>query len=103
MLEGKPQGKGGVLGRVTQLTGCHRKAAIRLLNREARPVSGQGRGRARTYGLEMAAAMEVMWEAGNHLCRKRLQPFLPEMVGSLYCLRPANTFVLAGRIGYLVP
>ncbi len=72
--------KKGILDEFTRVTGYHRKAVIRLLTREPKSLSGRRRGRPRTYGLEVATALKVMWEASDHLCSKRLQPFLPELV-----------------------
>ena len=45
-MKGSRKENGLFLEEFTLLTGCHRKAAIRLLNREARSVSGQGWGKA---------------------------------------------------------
>ncbi len=64
-------------------TGLHRKAAIRLLNRQSRPVGQRKSGRPRLYALAVAAALRVAWEAADRLCSKRFRPFLPELVGIL--------------------
>jgi hypothetical protein len=69
-----------MLDEFTKVTGLHRKAAIRLLKRLSQPRAGQRRGRPRKYGRGVAEALRVAWEAGDRLCSKRLQPFLPEMV-----------------------
>ena len=69
-----------MLNEFTQVTGLHRKAAIRLLNRPSRPGTGRRRGRPRKYGTGAAEALRVVWEASDRLCSKRLQPFLAEMV-----------------------
>ena len=37
----------------------------------------------RQYGEEVTAVLKVVWEVTNRLCNKRLQPFLPELVGIL--------------------
>ena len=73
--------KGKMLDEFTQVTGLHRKAAIRLLNRPSRLKTGRQRGgRPRKYGTGAAEALRVVWEASDRLCSKRLQPFLAEMV-----------------------
>ncbi len=72
--------KGKMLDEFVQVTGLHRKAAIRLLNRVNPLTSGKRRGRKRKYGPEEAEALRGVWEASDRLCSKRLQPFLPEMV-----------------------
>jgi len=72
--------KGKMLDEFTQVTGLHRKAAIRLLNRRGQPVVGKRRGRKRKYGTGVTEALRVVWEASDRLCSRRLQPFLPEMI-----------------------
>jgi hypothetical protein len=69
-----------MLDEFIQVTGFHRKAAIRLLNRVSRLTSGKRRGRKRKYGSEVAEALKEVWEASDRLCSKRLKPFIPEMV-----------------------
>jgi len=72
--------KGKILDEFMQVTGLHRKAAIRLINRVDRPRTGKRRGRPRRYGPDVAGMLKVIWEASDRLCSKRLWPFLPEMV-----------------------
>lgn len=72
--------KGHILEEFTRVTGYHRQAAIRLLGRASRAPAAPRRGRPRQYGPEVAAALEVAWEAMDHLCSRRLHPFLPELV-----------------------
>ena len=72
--------KGKILDEFTQVTGLHRKATIRLLNRLSEPGASKRRGRPRKYGTELTGALKAIWEAGDRLCSKRLQPFIPEMV-----------------------
>ena len=62
------------------VTGCHRKAAIRLLRQGQKSKIKVKRGRPRQYGNEVTLALKTAWEASDHICSKRLQPFLPEMV-----------------------
>jgi hypothetical protein len=75
-------GKAKILDEFVAATHLHRKAAIRLLNRvedtAARP--GKKRGRPRLYGVEVMAALRVVWEASDRLCSRRLCPFLGELV-----------------------
>jgi len=72
--------KGKILDEFMQVTGQHRKAAIRLLNRTNQPRTGKRRGRPKRYGSDVAGMLKAVWEASDRLCSKRLQPFLPEMV-----------------------
>jgi len=74
------EAKGKMLDEFTQVTGLHRKAAIRLLNRPSQPRASKRRGRPRKYGTELTGALKAIWEAGDRLCSKRLKPFIPEMV-----------------------
>jgi len=69
-----------ILDEFVAVTGLHRKASIRLLNRRSGPVSRKRKGRPRLYGLEVMAALKVSWEASDRLCSRRLCPFLPELV-----------------------
>lgn len=71
--------KGKMLDEFVQVTGLHRKAAIRLLNQVSQLTAGKRRGRQRKYGSEVAEALREVWEASDRLCSKRLKPFLPEM------------------------
>jgi hypothetical protein len=72
--------KARILDEFVEATDLHRKSAIRLLNREEASAGSRRRGRPRLYDSEVAAALRVAWEASDHLCSRRLHPFLPEMV-----------------------
>ncbi len=72
-----------ILNEFVATTGMHRKAVIRSLNQRGRPGGNKKRGRPRLYGPEAMAALKVVWEITDYLCSKRLQPFLPELVGIL--------------------
>ena len=72
--------KGLILNEFIQVTGYHRKAAIRLLRQIHKPSSGKKRGRSPKYSPHAARALKVAWEATDRLCSKRLKPFLPELV-----------------------
>ncbi len=71
--------KGRILDEFTEVIGCHRKAAIRLLRRANQPGANKSRGRPLQYGAA-TDALRVAWEATDRLCSKRLHPFLPELV-----------------------
>ncbi len=68
-----------MLDEFIQVTGLHRKAAIRLLNRPSQPETGKRWGWPRKY-TATAEALKVVWEASERLCSRRLQPFLLEIV-----------------------
>ena len=79
-LRSSREDKGKMLDEFTQVTGLHRKAAIRLLNRLSQPRASKRRGRPSKYGTEVTGALKAIWEASDRLCSKRLQPFIPDMV-----------------------
>jgi len=72
------------LDEVVTVSGIHRKAAIRLLRREPRaPTAPPRSGRPRLYGLNVATAAEVLWQATGHIGPQRLHPFVPELLDRL--------------------
>jgi hypothetical protein len=75
--------KGRMLDEFTEVTGLHRKAAIRLLHRTGKGQAGRRRGRPRQYGSEVIEALKTVWQATDRLCSRRLQPFIVEMVSIL--------------------
>jgi Integrase core domain len=76
--------KSAILDEFVAVTGYARKYAIRLLRRtDLPPVGPLQRPRARRYGPEAQAALELAWAAANEVCAKRLVPFLPDLVASL--------------------
>lgn len=82
-LKASRKEKGRILDEFIAVTGYNRKYAIHLL-RNGRPRRRRkGVGRRWTYGPEVVAALVQVWEASGHLCGKRLQPFLPELVAAL--------------------
>jgi hypothetical protein len=74
------EGKTKILDEFTKTTGLHRKAVIRLLNKETNIHSSKKRGRPRRYSQETLAALKFAWETEDRLCSKRLHPFLPDLV-----------------------
>ena len=81
----RPAGKherGRLLDEFCRTTGCHRKAAIRLLGRA--PVRRAGRrGRPRRYGPELVPVLGQLWELSDRACAKLLAPLLPTLVSAL--------------------
>ena len=74
------EGKTKILDEFTKTTGLHRKAAIRLLNKETLVHSSEKRGRPRKYSHETVEILKIAWEAEDRLCSKRLHPFLLDLV-----------------------
>jgi len=78
------QEKRRLLDEIVTVAGIHRKAAIRLLRRAPRAATGHPRpGRPRRYGPDVAAAVEVLWQASGRIGAHRLQPFVPELLDRL--------------------
>lgn len=70
-----------ILDEFVAATGYARKYAIRLLNH---PVDLKLTiERPPHYGPEVQKALHLTWTAANHICAKRLIPFLPLLVESL--------------------
>jgi hypothetical protein len=77
-------GRSALLNEIVAVTGYHRKAVLRCLRELPRPRAGRKPvGRPRRYGPEVARAAEVRWEATGQIGAKRLQPFVPELLGRL--------------------
>jgi hypothetical protein len=77
---GSKKEKGKVLDEFVRVVGYHRKSAVRLLGHGNRAIHRGKRGRGRLYKGEVVDVLRMAWEATDHLCSKRLQPFLPELV-----------------------
>jgi len=73
------------LDEFTEVTGYHRRSAIRLLTTKPKPHNHtkHRRGRRRQYGEEVTGGLRVAWEATDRICSKRLKPFLPELIDIL--------------------
>ncbi len=78
----KPE-KGRILDEFVAATGCHRKHAIRRLRQGIPECRRERRGRKRTYTGDVVGHLARIWKICGHICGKRLQPFLPEMVAVL--------------------
>jgi len=72
--------KGKILDEFVTITGHHRKSAIRALGSKSHFKKDDRRGRPRKYGSMVAAELKYLWEITDHLCSKRLHPFLPELL-----------------------
>lgn len=74
--------KSELISDVVDITGMHRKSAIRLLNNK--PVRHRRRsGPTVTYDEHFHQALVACWRASNDICAERLQPFLPALVSKL--------------------
>ena len=71
-----------ILDEFVQVTGYHRKRAIRVLCREPGP-SRTKPGPQRRYDDEVRAAMITLWEACDRICGKRLKALIPTLIDSM--------------------
>ena len=72
-----------ILDEFVAATGYARKYAIRVLNHPGDLKLNITRPRPPRYGAEVQHALQLAWTAANHICAKRLIPFLPTLVESL--------------------
>jgi|SRR3989338_746037 len=77
----KPR-KTEILSAVCELTGLHRKAAIRKFRILQFRFIGQSdrRGRPVTYTPDVTAALKDVWEASSEICGELIQPVIAEYV-----------------------
>jgi len=72
-----------ILDEFVRVTGYHRKSAIRALNSPNPGKRIEKRGRPKKYKSAVAGELKYLWEITDHLCSKRLHPFLPELLNVL--------------------
>ena len=82
-IKGAKIDKGKILNEFAWVTGYHRKSAIRVLNRKSYVKRTGKRGRPRKYKSMIASELRYLWEITDHLCSKRLHPFIPELLDVL--------------------
>ena len=75
--------KGQLLDEFVEVTGYHRKSAVRVLSGKRPCGKSASRGRPVVYGAEFRDALRVIWEASERLCGKRLAPFAGELADRL--------------------
>ena len=71
-----------VLDEFVDITGYHRKHAMRLLRGEARARTGGGR-RRRIYDEAERNALVLLWEASDRVCGKRLKALMPVLIEAM--------------------
>src|ERR1700721_2683805 len=69
-------GKKVILDELTEVTGHHRKHAIRVLTTE-HVSEPKTRAVRRVYQEAVKEALIVLWEASDRICGKRLKALLP--------------------------
>jgi transposase InsO family protein len=75
--------KSRLLDEFCAVTGHHRKAAIRALNRTPGEPGRRRQGRPRRYDVALVPYLVQVWDASGGVCSKRLAPFLPELITQL--------------------
>jgi len=75
-------GKKMILDEFTQVTGYHRKHAIRVLTTQ-RACEPKTRAVRRVYQEAVKEALIVLWEAADRICGKRLKTILPLLVEAM--------------------
>jgi len=81
-LAADKDGKGRILDSVCEVTGCHRKAAVRrFANLQMRdPARVERRGRNVVYGKAVTSALHELWDMASRICAERLHDEIPEYV-----------------------
>jgi len=89
-----------IISQIVDATGYCRKHVIRALNRDLEVPKRIRRRKSSRYA-HLYNTLRKVWAAGNFVCGKRLQPFLPELVRSLSCyIEQKNWDVVRKMIGY---
>jgi hypothetical protein len=71
-----------ILDEFVQVTGYHRKHAIRVLCREPQPPRARP-GPQRRYDDEVRDVLITLWEAADRICGKRLKALIPTLIDSM--------------------
>ncbi|MDP9652083.1 integrase catalytic domain-containing protein [Paraburkholderia caledonica] len=71
-----------ILDEFVELTGYHRKHAIRVLCREQQLPKAKP-GPQRRYDDDVHAALILLWEAADRICGKRLKALIPTLIDSM--------------------
>lgn len=85
--------KSKILDEFVEVCGYHRKHAVRLLNRRARPRKAPGP--KRKYGLEAQGLLKEFWLLSDQMCSKRLQQAAPDWLPHIKSSMKAREEVLA--------
>ncbi len=81
--KGTGENRRTILDEFVEVTGYHRKHAIRLFRRVGKEGK-QPRGTAkRIYDEATQQALIVLWEAADRICGKRLRPLIPILIEAM--------------------
>jgi hypothetical protein len=84
-LKESKEEKGRILDAVCEVTGVHRKAAIRRFHTLQMRDHGipERRGRPRIYTKAVDAALHELWDIAHQICAERLHPIIPAYIAKL--------------------
>ena len=71
-----------ILDEFTEVTGFHRKHAIRTLRKRDRQAA-KAITRSRLYDEAVVQALTMLWEAADRICGKRLKPAIPTLLEAM--------------------
>jgi hypothetical protein len=71
-----------ILDEFVEVTGYHRKHAIRALKRTNGNCAAPTQ-RSRTYNEAVKSALTILWEAADRICGKRLKEAIPTLVNAM--------------------
>src|SRR5215470_7034507 len=72
-----------ILDEFVQVTGYHRKHAIRTLKQQIRRDGAVTSPRSRVYDAAVRGALTILWEAADRICGKRLKEAIPTLVDAM--------------------
>ena len=70
-----------ILDEFTEVTGFHRKHAIRALRQRSQQAAKPAR--SRLYDEAIVQALTILWEAADRICGKRLKPAIPILLEAM--------------------
>jgi len=70
-----------ILDEFTEVTGFHRKHAIRALRQRGKQAAKPAR--VRLYDEAIVQALTIVWEAADRICGKRLKPAIPILLEAM--------------------
>lgn len=77
------QAKGRILDEFVEVSGFHRKHALRLFRMKASSASKETPVGRRVYDEATRQALIVLWEAADRICGKRLKAILPSLLTAM--------------------
>jgi len=77
------QAKGRILDEFVEVSGFHRKHAVRLFRMKARSASKEAPVGRRVYDEATRQALIMIWEAADRICGKRLKAIIPDLLTAM--------------------